>query len=327
MKYRFLLLTVFCFLIACKGGPSDPVKPSLQIITHYNLIIVPDLSNRLERFSYLQDTFIVGSVLHNIYPRIAEYQRSSDQKDCFRVILSATKLGQMYNADYGKMTINLGAFKNQRERIEYLTGRSVHKLKGDSAAFMNEFTRLETAAKQETHGADLWSFMNTGLDTNLYIKDGEPLNYGDMAYQDKTKNILVLLTDGYIEAGIYGTEGCEGKQCRYLSGQLIREFRQAYQKQAAKGETMTAFFKRCGYGIIPVRNPVLRDFEVLVLEVDDRSLGVSGNATVHPTDYEIIELFWKDWMEKSGVKHMEMHPLVRDSREAEQNILSFMNIK
>jgi len=289
--------------------------------------MVPDLSNRLMRNTGLSDVDIVRALLSDIYPKITNYKRAMNQKDQYRVVLSSKKLGIIYHADYSRMAICLNSFANQRERITYLNGRNTgNNLSATTAAFTTEFARIETEARKKTDGADIWSFFYSGVDANL-VEFTEQKIYGNKVIRNQYRNILVLFTDGYIEAGISSAQGREGNQCRYLSSSFIGKFRKAYQKRANKDESLQAFFSRNEYGIIPVNNSYLKYFDVLLLQADDRTLTATGNATIFPTDYEIMQLFWNDWMKKSGVQHFEMHPLARDAREAEQNILSFMNIK
>jgi hypothetical protein len=59
----------------------------------------------------------------------------------------------------------------------------------------------------------------------------------------------------------------------------------------------------------------------------DRSLSQGGNATVHPTDTEILKLFWSDWLEKSGVKRYELRPLMTTEAEVEQVVMGFMGVE
>ncbi len=62
------------------------------------------------------------------------------------------------------------------------------------------------------------------------------------------------------------------------------------------------------------------------MELYDRSLSGGGNATVHPTDKEIIHLFWSDWLEKSGVKKFKLVDVASSESEAEKAVLDFLNV-
>jgi len=324
-----LVLALVCSLCGSISESKKAEAPKVNDIVHYNVVIVPDLSNRLTRSASPSDVAIVDTIVHNIYPTIARARRLTNQKDRYSIVLSSTRLGSLYRADFSKMTIDLGIFGNdQRARIDYLMGRSkAHNFKADVAAFAGEFARIEALARQKTDGADIWSLLNSGIDRNLVIYPEAPFSFNNQQFRNVHRNILILFTDGYIEAGLSQTQGCDGRQCRYLSGQLIKNFRQAYKGRLDKGESLQSFFYRNKYGITAAGNPYLKSFEVLVLEADDRSLTKTGNATVAPTDFEIMKLFWADWMKKSGVQHFEMYPLARDAKEARDNIFSFIGVK
>ena len=62
------------------------------------------------------------------------------------------------------------------------------------------------------------------------------------------------------------------------------------------------------------------------MELSDRSVSKVGAATIHPTDMEIIKLFWSDWLKASKVKRFELKPCANSSAEAEKDILDFLNV-
>ena len=129
---------------------------------------------------------------------------------------------------------------------------------------------------------------------------------------------MIMTTDGYIEAGIFD-KGFD------LSKKLIDRFRDAF---LASGESdMASFFKKNKqFRIKPVHNDKLKNLEILVMELYDRSLTKTGAATVHPTDMEIMKLFWTDWLQQSRVKRFELHPIANSKAEAEKIILDFLNV-
>jgi hypothetical protein len=45
-------------------------------------------------------------------------------------------------------------------------------------------------------------------------------------------------------------------------------------------------------------NNDLKNIDVLIFEVTDRSLDINGVARFHPTDLEIIKIIWTDWLSK-----------------------------
>jgi hypothetical protein len=329
-KQIIISLLLGLALAACSGKTESLNEEAAESIslTHYNIVFAPDLSNRVNTELHprpLKDAQIVETVLDNIYPAILNNRRSDNQLDRFSVSLVNKKLVSEYGVKQSELQIDFGKFKNQKERIDYIKGRSEQKLEADIREFAQEFTRVSDIAAENTFGADVWSYLNAGVDQLVVQEEKEPIIFNGTTYRNQFRNVLILLTDGYIEAGIYDQRGCpEPNQCYYLSGDRVKQFRQAFKQSGM--QDMKAFFEQNNYGIIPVNNPYLKDVEVLVLEMYDRSLSQGGNATVHPTDTEILKLFWSDWLEKSGVQRYELRPLMTTEAEVEQVVMGFMGI-
>lgn len=295
-------------------------------ITHFNFIISPDLSNRLQKQKPVSDTKIVETVLQDILPRVLTHQRTTNQKDRYTVSFVSNKAIPLYEVDVKSLKVDFNQFKKQQQRIEYIKDRSTDAtLSSDKQKFVNEFDRISQVASKSPDGADLWTYFDQGIDNNVVNNKSENFEFGGKSFTHKFRNIMVLLTDGYIEAGLYGKQGCAtGNQCYYLSSQRIKAFREAFKKS---GEAdIEAFFEKNNYGIVPANNSNLKDLEVLVLQMEDRSLDKAGNATQHPTDMEIMKLFWADWLAKSGVKRFELRPVLASEADTEKVVLSFIGV-
>lgn len=306
-----------------KGSSSHA---SASSITHYNFIISPDLSNRLQLPKPVSDTRIVETVLQEILPRVLTHQRTTNQKDRYTVSFVSNKAIPLYEVDVKSLKVDFNQFKKQQQRIEYIKDRSTDAtLSGDKEKFIGEFDRITKAASKSPDGADLWTYFDQGIDNNVVNNKSENFEFGGKSFTHKFRNIMVLLTDGYIEAGLYGKQGCATEnQCYYLSSQLIKEFRNAYKK--SRETDMATFFQKNNYGIVPAKNPNLKNLEVLVLQMEDRSLDKAGNATQHPTDMEIMKLFWTDWLTKSGVKRFDLRPVLASEADTEKVVLNFMGV-
>ncbi|MEQ9303970.1 MAG: hypothetical protein RJQ14_08645 [Marinoscillum sp.] len=326
--WLFIIITIL--LNACGSGKETIIespKSDTTDIVHFNFIIGPDLSNRVDQSIYpkpVNDLDITKQLLSKL-ESILKYRRSEGQRDVYNLSFINKGLINMYDVDMSKLTLNFGTFENQKNRIDYIKDRSPAKLSVDKKTFLEEYQRIIQASIDQTHGADLWSYFNTGLNSLVVRKDEEIISYNGKYYRHKFRNILILLTDGYLEAELYGDEGCVSKKlCYYLSGQRVKSFRQAF-KNSQTGD-VKEFFDDEGYGIVPVNNPNLKDLEVLVMEMYDRSLSSSGSARVHPTDEEVLKVFWSDWLDKSGVKRFELHKTVTTIEEAKTVIFDFVGI-
>jgi hypothetical protein len=317
------LLSLFIF-----GCTSDDLEyndtKEIFATEHFNIIWAPDLSNRVKKDKPVSDVEIISTIIENIYPEYLHFNgRSQNQKDSYRFSFINKGLITKYGVDQTNLNIDFSDFKTQKNRIDFVKNRELYESKGleyKQKNFINECHNIYTKAAANCSGADVWSYFKTHIG-RIQVKENDlPKKYDKIMVQDVYRNILVLFTDGYIESGIY--ENATGNLSYDLSQSRINRFRKAFKKSGMTD--MHEFFMEHSYGIVPIKNLYLKNIEVLVLELDDRSLTPTGNATVHPTDAEIIELFWSDWLTKSDVKRFELHACFDDIKTANETINSFL---
>ena len=327
---QHLFIYLGCGLLAYSCGSEPEVNTDMGSVskTHYNVLLASDLSNRINNGLYpraISDETIVNSLVDLIHPDILRQSRTIQQKDKYRVLFTNQKIVQQYGTDLGNLQIDFGVFGNrQADRITYINSKDQPSFKEDAQSFKETFAKIYQETSLSPQGADIWSFFQNGI-SDIHIEKQLP----DTKIADGTvcknqfKNVLILMTDGYLEAGLYGAEHCkDGKHCPYLNYAHIEAFRAAFK---ASGQTdIKAFLKSSQFGISPVNNPNLQDLEVLVMELYDRSLDQAGNATVHPTDYEILKVFWEDWLEESGVKNFSIRPCLSTKEEVDKVIKDFI---
>lgn len=308
-----ILIIPSLFIVALLHGCLSPQKNKEKIIVvNYNIVLAPDLSNRIEDIKPLTDSTITNIIISHI-PEVLTSKRDMDQLDRYSVKFINQKWINEYNVNSKALSIDFSSFENQRSRIKYIKNGGLTK---DQFSFMKEFCRINRNAKANNSGADIWSFLSSEIDNNDIVK---PLKQDSTEeVQQKYRNILILLTDGYIEAGIY-RKGYD------LSGNKIKSLRNLFIL-SHESDFKSFFLRHKELQIKPIQNANLKDLEILVLELSDRSLTKSGEATVHPTDGEIIKIAWTDWLNKSNVKRFELHSTFPSKPEAEKTILGFMNI-
>ena len=174
--------------------------------------------------------------------------------DKFSVDLINKGLIGIYKINTEALNIDFGPFAdNQLARIDYIMGRSDRKLKNDINSFNTEYLRINTKAGLANHGADIWTYFNSGIDASIVkasFKKGNTIQ--------TYRNILILMTDGYIEAGIYG-KGYD------LSKQKVDAFRKAYLKAGASN--LERFLDlNPQFKINPVNNQYLTNLVPLCLQ-------------------------------------------------------------
>lgn len=329
MKIKTFKVVVYCmlFILFSCGNDVEKVAHKKAIVTeHLNIILTPDLSNRVQKKRYpkpVSDVHLMGSILENYYPSLYEYDhRISGQKDAIQLAFTNSNIVNEYDFD-GEYLIDIN--KKEEANPLYLKtfDGTVTQFKKESIDFIAHIDTLYEKTNLIPAGADIGSFFKNKL--NSIVKKGEFNDVQGYSISTKFRNILVLFTDGYVEAGIYGSKNCIGNTCYFLDGTVINNFRDDY-KVNGKGKPMKDFFKDEGYGIIPIDNENLKDVEILVCELYDRSLNKrTGSQTVIPNDLDIIKLFWEDWLEASGFKRYKLLDKVNSIDEFQNDFKSFIH--
>ncbi|WP_316738086.1 hypothetical protein [Pedobacter aquatilis] len=286
-------------------------------VIHFNLIFAPDLSNRLNEKMYpkpINDTTIVRGILKEIWsPNLMRYKRSEGQMDHYRVDFINKGLINLYNINTNLLNLDFQRFDRQSDRINYIMARNnvTKTLNKDINIFMNEYRKIISKASISNNGADVWSYFNSGIDDRIIL----PSKSNGKVIQ-RFRNIMILMTDGYIEAGIYH-KGYD------LSAAKINAFRNAFLK--SKESDMAVFLsENKNFKIKPAQNAHLKNLELIVLEMYDRSLSKSGAARSQPTDMEIMKVIWSDWLRNSGVKRFQLKSCANSQMEVVQSVLNFL---
>jgi len=320
MKYIKLLPSLF-LIVSCNADISENNTKQKKIVSplvtqHYNITISSDLSNRLNPKIYpkaVSDVEIVKIFSECIYPRILTHKRSMNQLDQFRIGFINQSHVVKYHANTKLTNIDFAAFKTQYERINFL------KLKFENAKkkLVGEFERINRNAIANPFGSDIWTYMQQGVDDFIVSKTTSSSQIGNKKFVNKYRNVLILLTDGYIETSFdskkYG-----------VSAKTISNFRKQYLK-SGENDIEHFYKKNPIYKIHPLTNARLKELEVLVLELYDRTQTNSG-ASVHPTDMEIMKLIWTDWLSSSGVKRVELYSKFSNTSEAEMVVMKFLGV-
>ncbi|MDG4716535.1 hypothetical protein [Winogradskyella marincola] len=297
MKQYFLILISLLF-INCSSEKKTIVNE------HLNIIITPDLSNRIEDLytKPILDTELITNIYKSYYPNLYKINnRVLGQKDVIQFRFTNPDIISKFHISIEKLKMDLSKM-SPNTRINYLTKGGINQ-KVDTIT--KEVEDIYLKAKQHTTGGDIYNFLKKEISSAIIKKNTTIITTNGNKVKNLQRNIVVLLTDGYIEAGLYGKENCHSKKCYYLSKSKIDEFRSAFLKSG--NPDLKSFFESSGYGIIPINNINLKNIELFVSEIYDRSLNrKTGSQTITPNDFEIIKLFWADWLEKSGIKHYKL---------------------
>ncbi len=329
MKAQNIIISslLFFFWLQTTLGQGASKEETPRKITHYNIKIVSDLSNRLDRELYprqLDDREIINEVL-GIFPDLLNnYNRLAFQKDKISYGLLNPLEIRNYNEFQVDLTIDLGKFgTNQFKRIDFVKNRKSPTLEESKAGFMKKIDEVYSNAlsRGSFYTADTWGYFKQVLDEN-YFSLTDPIN--SIKAKDASRNIIILLTDGFIElAKRNSPNSCPEKTCELLNTHQIEKFRKYYNNLQTKVSLQEAF-EQSGFGITPVNNPNLKNIEVLMLEINGRSKTASGRITKTPTDYEILKLFWDDFLIREGVKKVAIKNVQPSTSNINQIVKEFL---
>lgn len=312
--YVFLLISLLTTISCCKE--SEEIKYTYK--TNYNILVVPDLSNRIDQFIHpkpIHDTVIINTILDSIPQFLKTDNRTINQLDRYKIDLINRGILNDEKFNDAVFDINFLKFENKlKEASEYKR----NYLESDILKLKKETAKIYSYASVQNSGSDVWNYFNETIHSSLssQVDIVKVAKHKGMIYQ--TKNKVVLLTDGYIET-INKTLGY------HLNQDLITRVRTEFLK--SKSNDLKKFILTNPQFLIKKTNNDLKNTDVLVLEVTDRSLDTNGVAKFHPTDLEIIKIIWTDWLTKSGVGHVQIHAALSNRKDVYPIIKNFIESK
>ncbi|MDO6517287.1 hypothetical protein [Zobellia uliginosa] len=282
MKKYFLTLTILALipvvLSSCKEGPKseepthDHEFPKVTANENLNISVLLDLSDRINPQKYpspamefyLRDVGYLKSIAENFEAHIMN-KKMIKIDDKIQVFIDPEPSDKTLNKKLGALKISFNKNNVTKEGI-LMTCK-----KYDSIS-----TLIYEAAINDDHyvGSDTWRFFKNKVN--------------DYCIEDNHRNILVVLTDGYIYHK--DTKIKEGNRTTYLTPQDVKRF--GFNKPGWKDK-----FEQQEFGFI-VPNKDLSNLEVLVLGInpDDKN----------PYEEDVIRAYWSKWLNEMNVKNFEI---------------------
>lgn len=282
MKQLQLLLLILLLMVSCKKDQHNDShsitklsQPTTDACADYiqqnkqqnlNINILLDLSDRIEKEGQLEKDLAYIQSLSKIFNAHVEKKRLVLLYDKIEVFFEPQPKGN----DINELTKQL--------KVAYVKGVSKNEWLPKTATLYTDipkqlYTLTQERSVQEGYpGSDTWRFFKE------HVKD--------YCIEDCYRNVLVILTDGFMYHENSKISDGKGKYS-YLTPKLLKELGlNTYNwkdKVASKG-----------YGFIPATQG-LEDLEVLVI-------GVSGDLKKNPHTNDIITAFWEEWFTAMGVQ-------------------------
>jgi len=245
-----------------------------------NLIVVPDLSGRIDDevnnpAQINNDTILMDQIWQSFKSATQFKMNSSD-----RLIVDVTGGNQAsggFRAIANHLVFDLSDFKDKSYRLYF---------RREGQQYQENVARLYQLAKQNPQGAEYWSYFDHDLKRNLRTSN----------LFTSYRNVLIILTDGYLEAQTKQATGIAFYTGTY--GQRSAVFNKL--KAGASVADATS-------DITPIMDcsDHFPDLEVLILEVNGRH-SVSPQEPRDPgtpRDLDILKKLWTDWFVKLQIKN------------------------
>ncbi|REG90485.1 hypothetical protein [Flavobacterium aquicola] len=277
MKLNFKLLVILFTIItfSCKNEEKEEsinVSKAKDVSKNLNISLLLDLSDRISptKFPnptmeyYLRDVGYINSVSE----AFTEHVRSK------KVILAHDKIQLFFdptplNPEINKISKDL--------KIEFNKGNVSKEIisKSKTTYAVKPLEIYKLAIKDGNYiGSDIWKFFKTKINDYCVEKD--------------YRNILVILTDGYIY--YKDTQIKDGNLTTYLSPELIKSNNLNSPQWSEKIINQKLGFIKA--------NDNLSNLEILVL-------GINPDQK-NPYEEDVIKTYWENWFKAMKVKRFEI---------------------
>lgn len=269
-------------------SPASGTAPR-QGDCRYNICLLLDLSDRIdpdkEPFQAQRDRKAIA-VLVDEFGTLVKRKLYLNSRDSLRVAVAPQPNDYRQTLLEGgdRLAIDLSSLKVNEKRI---------RLPELQQQFLGQSDRLYAAAVGNSAfaGSDIWSFFRDSLESfRVSDEGGKPV-----------RNILVVLTDGYIAFDSNAGRPREGGLTSWMEVARLRHV--GWEKEFAAGKA----------GLLPAGKDH-GGWEVLVLEAAPRT----------PKDMPVIRTYWSSWLQGMGISHFRIEPGSEQGNLTRETIAAFL---
>ena len=276
-----ILVSLYLCLLGCKEEPkstsipdqkSEPVFKLSSERPDLNLSILLDLSDRINPDKYpdaamefyQRDLGYINSVAKTFEGHLRNKQ-TRKINDQIQLYIDPEPADNKLNKKLDNLKLKFTRDNATKDNILSVSNKydTIPRLIYEAAILDDEYI-----------GSDVWRFFKNKVN--------------DFCVEENHRNILVILTDGYIYHKNTLME--EDNRTSYLTPQTIKRF----SLNASNWEVKIADKK---YGFIPA-NKGLENLEVLVL-------GINPDIK-NPYEEDVILKYWKEWFDAMGIDKFEI---------------------
>lgn len=319
-KYSISLYSFFILALIINQGCKE--EPKLKFHKHYdfNILLVPDLSNRINSEIHpkpIEDSVLINFIVENSENLLKTNNRTTNVLDIYKFDFINRGILNEGIVNSKDVEINFAQFKDKLvEASKYRR----ENLKTDISNFKLNVSEIYNYSLNNPSGSDVWNYFNETINQNISkLKiDTIPLQTNNIKLIRKTRNIVVLFTDGYIE-------NSNNKNGYQINQELINFIRDRFNESGS--QDLEKFILSKPEFFLKKTENDLSNIEVLIVEIADRSLNKNGVAQKHPTDFQIMKILWQKWLNDSGCTKIQIHQAFDKKNEAFETLKTFLEDK
>lgn len=324
MYSRFIKINVFCLVLGCvfcacgtREVKTIPPARNVIIVNDYNVVIVPDLSNRINPKIYpkaVHDTILINALMDHAVDFLNIKNRQLNQLDVYKFDFVNNGILNKNVVVSDALKIDLRQFKNKgADVVDYIN----NKMPVDVDTFKHNVAKVYEYALNHPSGSDLWNYFNETIN-NSVVKVPDDTSFIASSYTNvikRNQNVLILFTDGYIESANKG-------KGYTLGGKAVDDVRNAFLKSGSK-DLKTFIYSHPECQLNKTTNS-LNGLNIMINELIDRSKDANGVALKQPTDFQIMKIIWEKWLKDSGAAHVEVYTAIESKKVFVDNVRAFL---
>lgn len=287
MKTVIPICTILFLLASCG------VTPQKKTLTYQNIVILSDMSSRLNN-SPQKDTAAIR--------QIVQYFKNECVKPGEKIGDKSSISFSAFSQSQVAASVDIGEIKDLGKRQRFINSTGEYQRNGltqQLALFVNNVKNIYESIRNP--GLDLISMLMEKIENESIIKEDTFLTNGVDTTFINYENHLYIFTDGYLE---YRNKGANDQF--YFGSAEIDQLRQYCTDHRL--DIITALAKDQTLGLPACRNSANSSIHLHILETHERDKDSILQTYKHPTglrDNEILKAVWQKWAAESGFKQFE----------------------
>ncbi|WP_343533246.1 hypothetical protein [Pedobacter sp.] len=261
MKTKLLLLPLLALLVTSFKAAKEPVPQ--KISNNLNISLLLDLSDRIDPHKYpdlYQRDLQYIKFVQKAFTNHIKGKKIIQLNDQMQVFFDPAPQNPTTNALSQQLKVNFNkqSSKNEINNIEKTFSEIPAKI-------------YQSAIKDKTFiGSDIWRFFKN--------------NVKDYCVKDNHRNILVIITDGYMYH--QNSKFTEKNKSSYITPSFI-------QSKKLTSSNYKDLIEKNRLGFIPATDN-LQNLEIIVLGINP--------SKKNPYENDVINQYWSDWFKAMDVR-------------------------